>query len=82
MEGDHDSTLAIDEAGRVFALDHVGEWYLGESIDAALITLITGSQPPRLDDDGTWSTPPEYSGDPCPVAARGLHPGPGVPVSP
>lgn len=54
MEGDHDSVLVIDESGRFFALDHAGEWYLGESIEAALTTLVTGTQPPRIDDDGRW----------------------------
>ncbi len=54
MEGDHDSVLAIDEAGRVFALDHAGVWYLGDSVDAALIALVTGTQPPRLDAYGNW----------------------------
>lgn len=49
MEGDHDSILAIDEAGRVYAIDHTGTWVLGDTIDAALITLVTGTQPPRLD---------------------------------
>jgi hypothetical protein len=52
MEGDHESVLAIDEAGRVFALDHAGAWYLGDSVAAALTTLVTGTQPPRLDEDG------------------------------
>jgi hypothetical protein len=54
MEGDHESVLAIDEAGRVFALDHAGVWYLGSTVDAALITLVTGTQPPRLSERGTW----------------------------
>jgi hypothetical protein len=54
MEGDHDSVLAIDEAGRVYALDHAGVWYLGESLTAAITTLVTGEQPPRLDERGTW----------------------------
>jgi SUKH-3 immunity protein len=26
MEGDHDSVFAVDEAGRIFALDHAGIW--------------------------------------------------------
>lgn len=52
MEGDHDSVLAIDEAGRVFALDHAGVWCLGDGVAAALTTLVTGTQPPRLDEDG------------------------------
>ena len=54
MEGDHESVLAVDEAGRTFALDHAGVWYLGDSVAAALTTLVTGSQPPRLDGHGNW----------------------------
>lgn len=54
MEGDHESVLAIDEAGRVFALDHAGVWYLGDSVAAALTTLVTGAAPPRLDENGNW----------------------------
>jgi hypothetical protein len=54
IEGDHDSVLAIDEAGRVFALDHAGVWFLGNNVDAALTTLVTGTQPPRLDSHGNW----------------------------
>lgn len=52
MEGDHDSVLAVAESGKVYAVDHTGVWLLGDSIDAALITLITGTQPPRLDSAG------------------------------
>jgi SUKH-3 immunity protein of toxin-antitoxin system len=48
MEGDHDSILAVDEAGKVYAIDHTGTWLLGDSIDAALVTLVTGTQPSRL----------------------------------
>lgn len=54
MEGDHESVLAIDEFGRVFALDHAGFWYLGDSVAAALCTLVTGTQPPRVDEHGDW----------------------------
>jgi hypothetical protein len=54
MEGDHDSVVAVDEAGRVFALDHAGVWYLGENMAAALTTLVIGMQPPRLDESGNW----------------------------
>jgi len=53
-EGDHDSIVAIASSGHVFALDHTGEWHLGNSIDEALTTLITGTQPPRVDDHGRW----------------------------
>jgi hypothetical protein len=54
FEGDHDSILAVDEAGRVFAIDHAGEWHLGNSVDEALITLITGTEPVRVDDQGRY----------------------------
>nr|WP_246193264.1 SUKH-3 domain-containing protein [Kitasatospora atroaurantiaca] len=40
--------LAIDEEGRVFSLDHTGEWYLGGSIDKAVATLVLGVPPERL----------------------------------
>ena len=53
IEGDHDALLAIDERGRVFALDHTGEWLLGDTVVDALETLISGAQPPRVHDDGT-----------------------------
>ncbi|MEU6073220.1 SUKH-3 domain-containing protein [Micromonospora sp. NPDC047074] len=49
-----DSILAVDERGRVFALDQAGEWFLGEDIDAALTTLLLGRAPARVRDDGTW----------------------------
>lgn len=54
FEGDDDALLAVDEGGRVFALDHTGDWYLGASIDEALTTLVTGAMPARVHDDGTW----------------------------
>ncbi|GGV02737.1 hypothetical protein GCM10010275_47300 [Streptomyces litmocidini] len=47
-EGDHQAVLAMDVEGRVYSLDHAGDWYLGKDIDAALSTLITGAQPTRL----------------------------------
>lgn len=40
--------LAIDAEGRVYAVDHTGDWYLGPDIDHALTTLVTGLQPVRL----------------------------------
>jgi hypothetical protein len=54
LEGDYDSIIAMAESGHVFALDHTGEWHLGDSMDEALVTLITGRQPPRVDDHGRW----------------------------
>ncbi|MBQ1074636.1 SUKH-3 domain-containing protein [Micromonospora sp. C31] len=49
-----DSIFAVDERGRVFALDQAGEWFLGEDIDTALTTLLLGRAPARVRDDGTW----------------------------
>ncbi|MEV0325557.1 SUKH-3 domain-containing protein [Micromonospora echinospora] len=49
-----ESILAVDELGRVFALDQAGEWFLGADIDAALTTLLLGRAPARVRDDGTW----------------------------
>ncbi|GAA4608233.1 hypothetical protein BJY16_006736 [Actinoplanes octamycinicus] len=54
VEGVDDAVLAIDERGRVFALDPTGEWHLGDTLDAALTTLVTGAAPARVSDSGTW----------------------------
>ncbi|ADI07464.1 hypothetical protein SBI_04344 [Streptomyces bingchenggensis BCW-1] len=40
--------LTIDAEGRVYSLDHTGDWYLGADIDAALAALVMGVQPHRL----------------------------------
>lgn len=40
--------LAIDAEGRVYAVDHTGDWYAGPDIDRALTTLVGGAQPVRL----------------------------------
>ncbi|MDF6020549.1 SUKH-3 domain-containing protein [Streptomyces sp. JH34] len=47
-EGDGQAVLAIDSEGRVYSIDHTGDWYLGSDIDRALETLMTGVQPARL----------------------------------
>lgn len=47
-EADDAALLAIDFEGRVYALDHTGDWYLGADVDAALATLLTGIRPERL----------------------------------
>ncbi|MEV2240066.1 SUKH-3 domain-containing protein [Micromonospora sp. NPDC049891] len=52
-EGRH-SIIAVDEQGRIFALDQAGEWFLGVDIDAALTTLLLGRAPARVRDDGGW----------------------------
>ncbi|MFI0981381.1 SUKH-3 domain-containing protein [Streptomyces sp. NPDC021093] len=46
--GDIQATLAIDAEGRIYSLDHTGDWFLGHTLDQALATLITGAQPHRL----------------------------------
>ncbi|MFK3980999.1 SUKH-3 domain-containing protein [Micromonospora sp. NPDC050397] len=51
---DGDSILAVDERGRIFALDEAGEWFLGADIDTALTNLLLGRPPARVRDDGTW----------------------------
>ncbi|OON75944.1 SUKH-3 domain-containing protein [Streptomyces tsukubensis] len=40
--------LAIDSHGRVYGLDHSGDWYLGADIDQGLATLVSGTRPSRL----------------------------------
>ncbi|MEU5715467.1 SUKH-3 domain-containing protein [Streptomyces sp. NPDC020403] len=47
-EGNGQAVLAIDVEGRVYSIDHTGDWYLGSDIDRALETLVTGVQPERL----------------------------------
>jgi hypothetical protein len=48
MEGDQQAVLAMDAEGRVYSIDHTGDWYIGPDIDQALTTLVTGVQPTRL----------------------------------
>jgi len=52
-EGD-DALLAVDEHGRIFALDQAGEWFLGATIDEALTNLLLGRAVPKVGSDGTW----------------------------
>ncbi|MEU3840910.1 SUKH-3 domain-containing protein [Streptomyces sp. NPDC028635] len=47
-ETDTQALIAIDTAGRVYALDHTGDWYLGPDVDQALTALVTGTPPARL----------------------------------
>ncbi|WP_217164704.1 SUKH-3 domain-containing protein [Streptomyces sp. AC512_CC834] len=47
-ETDSQALVAIDTEGRVYVLDHTGDWYLGPDIDSALATLVAGTQPTRL----------------------------------
>ncbi|MFJ5531550.1 SUKH-3 domain-containing protein [Streptomyces sp. NPDC093261] len=47
-ESDSRALLAIDTEGRIYSLDHTGDWYLGPDIDHGLTTLLTGIEPVRL----------------------------------
>ncbi|MFC7306132.1 SUKH-3 domain-containing protein [Streptomyces monticola] len=47
-ETESQAVLAVDAEGRIYSLDHSGDWYLGTDIDAALETLVSGIQPVRL----------------------------------
>ena len=47
-ETDTGAVLAMDTEGRVYALDHTGDWYLGTDIDQALTALVAGTEPVRL----------------------------------
>ncbi|MEN3584633.1 SUKH-3 domain-containing protein [Streptomyces sp. ZYX-F-203] len=40
--------LAMDAEGRGYALDHAGDWYLGDDFGQVLATLLTGTTPTRL----------------------------------
>jgi hypothetical protein len=46
--------LMADATGRVFHVDHTGEYFLGEDFNAALNTLTSGGPRPRVLQDGTW----------------------------
>ncbi|ARE76176.1 SUKH-3 domain-containing protein [Streptomyces sp. NPDC059558] len=48
VEADGGSHLGIDREGRVYGIDHTGDWYLGTTVDEALTLLLTGLQPTRL----------------------------------
>ncbi|MFT2019955.1 SUKH-3 domain-containing protein [Streptomyces sp. 796.1] len=48
QEADGQALLTIDAEGRVYSLDHTGDWFLGGDIDRALTTLVTGTRPTRL----------------------------------
>jgi SUKH-3 immunity protein len=74
-EGLDDSVLAINLLGQVVAIDAVGEWFLGDTIEAALETLITGRRPARIADDGRWpgriwDTTPGDPGDQRPIGRQ------------
>lgn len=48
QEGEGAALLAMDAEGRVYSVDHTGDWYVGRHVDAALTALLTGVRPTRL----------------------------------
>ncbi|GAB3813896.1 SUKH-3 domain-containing protein [Micromonospora zhanjiangensis] len=45
VEGMDEAVLAITDQGKVISIDPVGEWFLGNTFDEALDTLVTGRTP-------------------------------------
>lgn len=62
VEGLDEAVLAIADHGEVLAIDPTGEWSLGDSIEEAFDTLVTGRRPrpatPRGDRRPAWLPPP------------------------
>jgi hypothetical protein len=50
LGGERDGTglLAVDRKGRLYCVDHTGDWYLGPDVLSGLATVLTGGQPHRL----------------------------------
>lgn len=40
--------LAVDAEGRVYTVDHTGDWYTGDDVDRALTAVLSGLRPTRL----------------------------------
>jgi hypothetical protein len=49
-----DGILVGDDRGRIFLIDQAGEWFVGNTIDEAVVSLVLGRALPRLRDDGGW----------------------------
>ncbi|TDC66219.1 SUKH-3 domain containing protein [Streptomyces hainanensis] len=47
-EGGGTALLAVDRQGRLYCVDHTGDWYLGHDVLTGLSTLLTGTRPHRL----------------------------------
>ncbi|WP_171987896.1 SUKH-3 domain-containing protein [Streptomyces sp. MP131-18] len=47
-EGGGTALLAVDREGRLYCVDHTGDWYLGQDVLSGLATLLTGAAPHRL----------------------------------
>jgi hypothetical protein len=49
-----ESVVVGDERGRVFIIDQAGEWFVGHTIDEAMVSFVLGRAKARIRDDGTW----------------------------
>ncbi|MFD5322177.1 SUKH-3 domain-containing protein [Streptomyces sp. NPDC127098] len=47
-EGGGTALLAVDREGRLYCVDHTGDWYLGHDVLTGLNTLLAGARPHRL----------------------------------
>ncbi|MEV6307673.1 SUKH-3 domain-containing protein [Streptomyces sp. NPDC051840] len=45
---DADAILAVDEEGRLFSIDHGGQWHLGDTVREGLAALAEGRAPTRI----------------------------------
>nr|WP_241562650.1 SUKH-3 domain-containing protein [Streptomyces hoynatensis] len=41
--------ISLDQEGRLYCVDHTGDWYLGPDVISGLTTLLTGRSPQRLE---------------------------------
>lgn len=66
-----DAPLAVDELGRLFVVDHGGDWLLGESVPEGLSALARGRMPVRLKARrAAWTLRPFSAGDLVAEAVR------------
>ncbi|MFG3260315.1 SUKH-3 domain-containing protein [Streptomyces sp. NPDC048172] len=73
-EGDGESLLVVDAAGRVYSLDPSGDWYLGPDFDTALSALLMGITPSRLVAPATDPTATSAAAPaPAPAPATGVR---------
>lgn len=68
---DTDALLAVDEEGRLFAVDHGGRWQLGDTVREGVAALTEGRAPHRVAARRwAWDIPPMEDGKPLVNAVR------------